>query len=223
MVAIRTTGRPPHPRAVLFDWDNTLAENWACVVAAYNDTRMAFGHEPISMEDSYRHIQSSLRDAFPRLFGDQVDRARKHFADAFERNHLQGLRPLHGARDLLNCLEKKGIHRAIVSNKTGRFLRAELAHLEWTHLFAAAVGAGDAAHDKPSAAAVQAALSPIGIAPGPDVWLVGDAPVDIDCARAAGCTGILVTAGAPERHEWPAGAPEFSVATCADLVHWLAD
>ena len=29
---------PPPPRAILFDWDNTLADNWAAIHGAMNVT-----------------------------------------------------------------------------------------------------------------------------------------------------------------------------------------
>ena len=41
-------------------------------------------------------------------------------------------------------------------------------------------------------APVDLALEGSGIARGPAVWFVGDSPLDIDCARNAGCVAVLV-------------------------------
>ena len=46
---------------------------------------------------------------------------------------------------LLQALSDSGVYLGVVSNKTGRFLRAELAALGWDHYFGKLVGAGDAA------------------------------------------------------------------------------
>ena len=54
------------------------------------------------------------------------------------------------------------------------------------------VGAGDAEADKPAAAPVALALAPSGIAGGPRVWMVGDAAIDVECARNAGCLALVV-------------------------------
>src|SRR4029079_2421978 len=40
----RVALRPP--RAVLFDWDNTLVDNWATITEAFNATLTAMGHRP---------------------------------------------------------------------------------------------------------------------------------------------------------------------------------
>ena len=50
--------------------------------------------------------------------------------------------------------------QGVVSNKAGRYLRAEVAHLGWAAHFGAVVGAGDAAADKPDPAPIHLALQP---------------------------------------------------------------
>src|SRR5208282_3945389 len=77
-------------------------------------------------------------------------------------------------------------------NKPGPVLRSEVAHLGWTPLFGAIVGAGDTHIDKPHRAPVELALRPSGIPPGPDVWFVGDTAIDMECALGAGCVPVLL-------------------------------
>ena len=52
--------------------------------------------------------------------------------------------------------------QGVVSNKAGRFLRAEVAHLGWAAHFGAVIGAGDAAADKPDPAPILLALDRLG-------------------------------------------------------------
>ncbi|ACI97583.1 HAD family hydrolase [Rhodospirillum centenum] len=185
---------PPQrlPRAVLFDWDNTLVTNWRCVHAAINAALERFGHRPWTLEESYGRVRHSLRDSFPAIFGDDWMAARDVFYAHFQEHHLDYLEPLPGAAELLEQLSGTGIYLGVVSNKTGSFLRAEADSLGWTRHFGKLVGATDAAADKPSVAPVEMALEPGGIVAGPDVWFVGDADIDMECAHRSGCLPILV-------------------------------
>ncbi len=180
------------PRAVIFDWDNTLVTNWRCVHAAINAALETFGHRPWTLEESYERVRHSLRDSFPVIFGDDWMKAREIFYDHFAAHHLAYLEPLDGAEAMLRRLAEAGVYLAVVSNKTGRFLRAEAETLGWAPLFGKLVGATDAPVDKPAVEPVTMALEPGGIVPGPDVWFVGDADIDMECAHRAGCVPILV-------------------------------
>jgi phosphoglycolate phosphatase len=82
--------------------------------------------------------------------------------------------------------------QGVVSNKTGRFLRAEAAHLGWAPYFGAVVGAGDAPADKPDPAPVHLALRQLGCPAGREVWYLGDTALDMQTARAAGVMPVLV-------------------------------
>jgi phosphoglycolate phosphatase len=180
------------PRAIIFDWDNTLVDSWETIHYALVVTLSAMGHEPWSLAETKARVRHSLRDAFPRLFGDRWDEARKLYMDTFTSVHLERLTALAGAGELLRDLKARGLYLAVVSNKTGRVLRREAEHLGWTGYFARLVGAGDAPEDKPAAAPMHLALEGSGIPAGPDVWYVGDTAVDMECAANAGCLGVLL-------------------------------
>jgi len=180
------------PRAILFDWDNTLVDSWAVIHEALVVTFEAMGHVPWSLEETQQRVRHSLRDAFPPLFGERWEEARKLYLDAFTAVHLQRLTALAGAAAMLEAVAEDGYYLAVVSNKTGRLLRREAEHLGWSRHFRAMVGAGDARADKPDPAVVEAALSGSGIDPAA-AWLVGDTALDLECAVAAGCVPVLVS------------------------------
>lgn len=206
------------PRAILFDWDNTLVDNWPVITAALNETFQAMGHpRRWSVDEARARVVRSLRDSFPPLFGPRWEEARDYFYAAFEARHLEALTPLPGAQDLLVQLSGMQVPAALVSNKTGRFLRAEVAHLGWGGFFIAQIGAQDAERDKPDPAPVHLALAGTGIAPGPDVWFVGDTAADMDCARASGCRAVLVWADPNDGL-----APDVAVPDCRALAGLLA-
>ncbi|WP_425404864.1 HAD family hydrolase [Hwanghaeella sp.] len=182
----------PSPRAVVFDWDNTLVDTWPVIHASFETTLKAMGHEPWTLEQTKDRVSKSLRDAFPALFGDRWEEARDIYYGAFEETHLDALKPLENALAVLEYLQGMDLPMALVSNKTGRYLRREVAHLEWNGYFRSVVGAGDAVRDKPDPEALLMALAPMELALGPDIWFIGDSRSDLELAHNAGCTGILV-------------------------------
>lgn len=212
----------PPPRAILFDWDNTLADNWAAIHGAMNATLIAMGQLPWTLAQSRNHIKASLRDSFPLLFGERWREAIGVYRDAFERAHLTELREMPAAGAMLEDLRNRGLYLAVVSNKAGRYLRVEAAHLGWTPYFSRLIGAQDAETDKPSVAPVEMALAGSGLERGADVWFVGDADIDMACAVNAGCTPVLLRDRPPGAEEFASGRPLCHVADCAGLADLLA-
>jgi phosphoglycolate phosphatase len=206
------------PEAILLDWDNTLVENWECIHEAMIETLRAMGRPPWSIEETRRRARRSLRDSFPELFGEQWKKARGIFYERFTASHLKGLRALPRAEELLVGLSGCGIFLAVVSNKSGGYLRSEAAHLGWTRFFGAIIGATDAEEDKPAVAPVDLALAGSGVARGPDVWLVGDGAVDMECAHRAGCVPVLLREQPPAEAEFGSNSPRFHVRSCAELA-----
>jgi len=154
------------PQIIIFDWDNTLVDSWQCIQTAMNATLTAMRQSPWSMGETQRRVALSLRNAFPALFGDRWEEAREIYFKHYAAIHKDGVVPLAGAAEMLVTLKEMGVRMAVVSNKTGSFLRAEARHLGWDRLFEHLVGAGDAHADKPSAAPVHLALATSGLAPG---------------------------------------------------------
>ena len=212
------------PKAVVFDWDNTLVDSWLCIQAAMNATLRRMEHPEWDMEETKARVALSLRDSFPTMFGDRWEEAREIFYQSFEAIHIDHLRPLPGAAAMLEALAKLGVHLSVVSNKNGRYLRQEAKHLGWDGLFARLVGATDAAEDKPSPAPVHLALAESGIAAGAEVWFVGDGEVDMRCAVNAGCLPVLMREEAERDGEFARFPPSLRLFSCselAQLVHEL--
>lgn len=204
----------PPPKAILFDWDNTLINNWPAIHVALNTTLVAMGHPTWSYEETLQRVRASLRDSFPIMFGDRWLDAQDIYYKTFEARHLDGLAAKPGADDMLRSLTKAHINLGVVSNKTGRFLRKEAQYLGWDTLFSQLVGAADAMRDKPDPAPVIMALTGTEITPGPNVWFVGDAGIDMRCAYNSGCTPILIGEADPQTAEFNDCAPAAHIADC---------
>lgn len=179
------------PKAILFDWDNTLADTWPTIHQAMSETFIAMGHEPWSMEVTKERVHRSLRDSFPEIFGDRWEQAGDLYLNAFKRIHLEKLTPLEDAEEVLKALKNTDIYTALVSNKTGSNLRLEVDHIGWNGYFKKVIGAKDAAEDKPSPKPIIMALDGSGIPMGQDVWFIGDSVTDMECAYNSNCVPIF--------------------------------
>jgi phosphoglycolate phosphatase len=208
------------PRAILFDWDNTLVDTWATIHEALNFLMRAMEKPQWSLAETMERTRLSLRDAFPPLFGARWEEAREVYLGRFREIHLDRLRPLPGREAMLRALAEEGMFLGVVSNKTGELLRREVAQLGWSDFFGSIVGAGDAPADKPAAEPVHLALSSSGVPAGADVWFVGDTAIDMECARNSGCIAVLLGEGAaPE--EFARFAPHLSFADGTGLFRSL--
>lgn len=179
------------PKAILFDWDNTLADTWPTIHQALTETFIKMGHEPWDMATTKERVHRSLRDSFPEIFGDRWEEAGDLYFKNFRRIHLQALTPLEDAEEVLMALKNTDIYVALVSNKTGSALRLEVDHIGWNHYFSKVIGAKDADEDKPSPKPVRMALEGSGIELGKDVWFVGDSVTDMECAYNCDCIPIF--------------------------------
>jgi phosphoglycolate phosphatase len=209
------------PRAVLFDWDNTLVNTWPTIVECYHDAFTALGLPPWTADEVRRRAHGSLRDVFPVLFGARAAQAERVFYETFYRIHLERLQPLPGAESLLAHCHDRGCYVAVVSNKVGENLRKELAHLGWQRWVSRAVGARDCQRDKPAPDPIFHALAGTGIAPGESVWMVGDTSADLKCAHAAGCLPILIGDGEMLSEALLEHPPRLRARNCHELVALL--
>jgi phosphoglycolate phosphatase len=178
------------PSVLLYDWDNTLVDGWAGITAALNAAFTEFGHPLWTVDDTRNRVRVSLRESFPVMFGDRWEHARDIFYATLTDQHLQHVTVMPGVQDVLEA--GAAWPQGVVSNKAGAFLRREVAHLGWAGFFGSVIGAGDATQDKPSAAPLHLALSQLGRVAGPSVWYMGDTALDMQAARAAGVTSVLI-------------------------------
>lgn len=181
----------PTPKAVIFDWDNTLVNTWPVIHDALVATFTEMSLQPWTFEQTKARVKKSMRDSFPEIFGQDWQKAGERYQAHYRATHLDKLEALPRAREVLEEVKRLGLYSVVVSNKKGVNLRQEAEHIGWNHLFDAVVGADDAARDKPFADPVALALAKSPVQAGRDVWFVGDSEIDLECAKNTGCTAIL--------------------------------
>ncbi|HAX91907.1 MAG TPA: HAD family hydrolase [Rhodospirillaceae bacterium] len=183
----------PAPQAVIFDWDNTLIDNWGAITDALNKVRAMNGLETWTVPEARVKSARPLRVSFPEWFGDKWEAMRDIFYDRFYAVHIEQLVVMKGAPELLECLHNASIPMFIVSTKKNEILNKEVDHLGWRPFFKAIIGSMDCERDKPDRMPVDVALSSVGMkADDPAVWFVGDTHADVECSLRSGCTPVLV-------------------------------
>ena len=151
------------PRAILFDWDNTLVDSWATIHEALNFLMRAMDKPEWSLADTKEKVRLSLREAFPMHFGERWEEARDIYLERFRDHPSRPADPAARARGDAARPGGAGDLLGVVSNKTGDLLRREVARLGWSDYFGSIVGAGDAPLDKPACDPVHLALAPSGV------------------------------------------------------------
>ena len=209
------------PAVILFDWDNTLIDSWQIIHAALNETFMAMGKKPWGLEETKQRVHKSLRDSFPTLFGEEWHVAASVFYGSFEKLHIQSLKPMPYAPEMLARAGQLVDVLGVVSNKTGKYLRKEVKHLGWDRHFIDVIGAGDADFDKPNAAPVNLFMQKNAIASNSVVWYVGDSDIDVETAENSGCIPILINGQKEKFTRSEKNHNQISLSSCKELATFL--
>lgn len=209
---------PPGLRAVLFDWDGTLANT---AEASYRCYEKLFGSYGIPFD----------RDAFQRTYSPNwhltytalgLARERWVEADALWLNHYQGEEVvlIEGTREALAHVHADGLAAGLVTSGDRVRVARELAGLDVASFFEVVVCAEDIVNRKPHPEALLLALDRMGVAASQAAY-VGDSPEDIEMARAAGVYAVGIPGGFPNREALAASGPDQVAETIALAVDGL--
>ncbi len=217
------------PKAVLFDFDGTLADTAPDLVEATQRLLRARGLPEKPYADLRQVCSSGARGLLGVAFGLHKDEPdyepmRQAFLLEYRACLTQHTRLFDGVIELLKQLNARGIVWGIVTNKatdlTTPIVQAILTDIG---LPPATVVCGDTTpHPKPHPAPLLKACADIATAPQ-DCWYVGDDRRDIESAVASGCVPIGVSFGyhhdTDPPHTWGAVAV---LAQPLDLLSLLA-
>jgi phosphoglycolate phosphatase len=181
------------PKALVFDWDNTLVDSQSATLEALNITLKTFGYTPLSREQYANQPSLSVRAYFEILFPlHQLEEAKSIYLREEKKTSSLGVVPFKEAAALLTWLDLHRIPMAVVSNKGGDLLREEVKQLGWNDYFFSVIGSCDTPEDKPSAVPLLHVLKQGSLTPSSLIWFVGDSIVDMKCAEEAACLPVSV-------------------------------
>jgi phosphoglycolate phosphatase-like HAD superfamily hydrolase len=189
--------------AVLFDWDGTLIDSRAALLAAwYESTEHVLGRRfPASAVEEREVFTLPGSDIWRRLATDGAQREAlaERFQQVYESN--AGLvRAVPGIAAALAELRAANVAIGVVTSKARRRYALDARGASLEHLIDVAVCAEDAAATKPDARPVIAALELLDIAPA-NALMVGDTVVDVTAGAGAGTAVAGVLWGACSEDE----------------------
>ncbi len=212
----------PKPKAILFDWDDTITHNWWRVFQSINKTLLYMGYEEFSEEEANERLGASGRDIFPVLFGERAEEGSDAYYKFLDQISDKSIKPLTGAVEAVRSLASEtNIYLGVVSSKRGHKLREEVSELKLNNCFSSIIGSGDAVADKPARESVEMALKNSNVRPSPEVWFVGDSHTDMQCAYNNNCTAVLIETKTPPDHMLKYSLPHLRFKNCSDLTSYI--
>ena len=186
-------------KAVLFDFDGTLADTAADLSRAVNRLRIARGLAELPQETLRPHASSGARGLIEAGLGILPDHPeyallRESFLQRYADGICVDTRLFPGMLDLLSALEARRLLWGIVTNKSTRLTRALVRELGLEARTACVVCGDTTPHLKPNPASLLHAARELALAPRECVYL-GDDLRDIQAARSAGMHCISVSWG----------------------------
>ena len=113
-------------KAVVFDWDGTLAETRTPRLWAVNRIMAAYGLPDWESTRDRQNPLLSFMDNFPLVFGARAEAAYAEYAALYKANVARMIKTFPGVRETLAFLTERGIKICIMTNKDRR-LRASSA------------------------------------------------------------------------------------------------
>jgi phosphoglycolate phosphatase-like HAD superfamily hydrolase len=130
----------------------------------------------------------------------------------------EATRLLPGADEVTRALSERGVRLAIASNKPGVFSRQLLSHFGLLERFGAIHGPDDGFPPKPAPHMVFMALALLGVKAS-DALYVGDMPLDVLTARAAGVPVAVISTGSSTREELFSAGPDIVLSGLPEVMH----
>lgn len=181
------TGSLSPIRAVLYDFDGTLADSTELIMRCYRHTMTTHLGECPPDAAWLAGFGTPLETQIARFARDE----REHHAmlatyRAYQDEHHDVLlRPFPGAVETVAELRRRGLALAVVTSKLRRGTLRGMELCGITDLVDVVITPEDVENAKPHPEPVELALSRLGVAPG-EALFVGDSPHDMAAGRAAG-------------------------------------
>lgn len=177
----------------VFDWDGTLADTYPAIVGGYKYVFQALGLPVPSREEiEQKTAKAQNKNVLACFFDDaQINQAKELYYAYIKEHHLDTLKAVQGAKEVLDFCVNNKIEPRLISNKRRPYLEAELQHLGFETYFAKIVCAGEYEYDKPHRVACEA-LFDFALFKADEVVVIGDGAADVEVAKVYGAKSIIL-------------------------------
>jgi phosphoglycolate phosphatase len=209
-------------RAVLFDFDGTLADSYAAIAASTNHVRSRFGLPELPELEIRRYVGYGLANLLERLAPTApLDEAIALYREHHERVMISETRLLPGVAETVAELARRGYRLGVCSNKRVEFTRQLVDALGLGATMRCVLGPDDVAgRAKPDPAMLLEGLSRLKVSAAEALY-IGDMVVDVQTAQAAGVAVWIVPGGAVDPAPAIAAGPNRMLKTFAEMLELL--
>jgi phosphoglycolate phosphatase len=215
---------PKRFELLVFDWDGTLMDSAAAIIASIQLSCSDLGLPVPERERAAHVIGLGLKDALsyavpelpPSDYGKLAERYRHHYMA-----RDPGLELFPGMREMLAALKEEGHVLAVATGKTRAGLERVLEATQVKQYFDSYRGA-DQSHPKPHPAMLQELMQELLVEPEATL-MIGDTGHDLQMALSAGVAALAVSYGAHPKDSLAAFNPLACIDTPQDLAPWLRE
>jgi phosphoglycolate phosphatase len=207
---------------LVFDWDGTLMDSAAVIVASLRAGCSDLGL-PVPSEESARYVIGlGLNDAMAHILPGVDPEAYPRLAERYRAHFLEqdsGTALFPGAADLVATLHEAGFQLGVATGKGRRGLERALAATGLKQYFHA-TRCADEGFSKPHPGMLEALMEELDVGPERTL-MIGDTTHDMEMARAAGVARLGVAYGAHAKAGLLDCQPLACVEDIAELRQWL--
>lgn len=182
-------------RAMLFDFDGTLADSFAAITASSNHVRQSYGLPALPETEIRTLVGHGLRQLMETLCpGENTDEVIERYRAHHSGVMLTQTQLYPGVRDTLQSLHQRGIRMGVCSNKAVAFTKQLVEALGLATLLTEVLGPEDVGVPKPDPAMLLEGCRRLGVSTKETIY-VGDMTVDVLAGNAANIPVWLVHVG----------------------------
>ncbi|MBW3670155.1 MAG: HAD-IA family hydrolase, partial [Acidobacteria bacterium] len=198
--------------------DGTLVDSYEALLIAVNVALAGHGRAELDVHQLRRYVGEGIEPLLGQCFnGDVPEGAHDLFVQKYDEICCDKSRLLDNVEQTLAALDRAGVAMSVCTNKPTSFSEKILTALGTARFFRAIIGPDLAGARKPDARHVLHALAPTGFAPA-DALFVGDMPIDVQAARAAGLHAAAIPTGSSDLEPLSASEPDYLMERFGDLL-----
>ncbi len=206
-------------KAILFDFDGTIADTAAGIVATMKETFKEMSLPIPADEEMLATIGIPLYDALKmlnHLDDDGAQLATKTYERLFPKFEATVVKIFPGVKDTLEWLASQGYRMAIVTSRNLASLDMIMDRHGINKYFETKITATDKLTPKPAPDMVNALLQRMHLSKE-EAIVVGDTSFDIDMGNNAGCRTVAVTYGNHPKERLMASKPTYMIDSFIEL------
>lgn len=178
---------------VLFDLDGTIIDTNELIISSFLHVFEAQTPGPLTREQIIPHMGTTLEQQLQAFSGgvEDVSPLIKAYRSFNTLHHDEMVRPFPHVNEVVERLHRHGLSLGIVTTKIRPSTMMTLEKYDLERFMSAIVTVNDVEHPKPHPEPVLTAIERLGANPATTL-MIGDSPVDIQSAKAAGVKAAAV-------------------------------